>query len=364
MLIIGIISILYFFIITAFFVGWIKIDSKIDNSVEFTILTVLIAAKNEENNIEKILLDIENQKYPRDKFEVIIIDDNSTDKTSQIVDKICKLNDNFKLLKLVGETGKKAAIQYGINNAKGKLIITTDADCRVGEKWLKSINEYYVTTNAKMIIAPVVYDSNKKILSFANYQSLEFMSLTASTAGAVGLNSPIMCNGANLIFEKKVFYEFENPHKSELASGDDVFLMLNIKRKYPRQIKYLKNIDAVVFTKPSSSLKSFVNQRIRWASKSTHYNDFFVNFVGIIVLLLNLALFVTFFGAIFQVLAWKLFLLLLITKSIADFPLLFVVSKFFSKQKLMFLFLPLQIVYFFYVVIIGIMSFFVKFRWK
>jgi poly-beta-1,6-N-acetyl-D-glucosamine synthase len=139
---------------------------------------------------------------------------------------------------------------------------------------------------------------------------------------------------------------------------------LNIKRKYPKQIKYLKNKDASVYTKPSENLKSFVNQRIRWASKSTRYTDFFVNFVGIIVLLTNLALFVIFLGVIFQVLDWKLFLLLLTVKSIVDFPLLFVVSKFFSKQKFLFLFLPLQIIYFFYVVIIGVLSFFVKSRWK
>ena len=364
MLIVVFISILYFSLIFSFILGWFRLDNNINKSSNEVEISVVIAVRNEENSICKILSDIARQKYSKEKHEVIIVDDNSVDDTYKIVEDFCKIKSNFKILQIKNKFGKKEALQKGIRKAKGKLIVTTDADCRVGELWLKSISDFYLSTNAKMIIAPVVYQTDKKLVSFANFQALEFMSLIASTAGATGINSPIMCNGANLIFEKKIFFELENPLKTELATGDDVFLMLNIKKKYQRQIKFLKNRNALVYTESSKNFKSFVNQRIRWASKSFYYSDFFVNFVGIIVFLANFTLFITLFGAIFQLLSWKLFFVLFLFKFLADFPLLFIVTKYFSKLSLLFLMIPLQFFYFFYVVMISFFTLFVKYKWK
>ena len=364
MLIIIFISFLYFVLIFSFTIGWFRIVPNKEKFIDVIDVSIIIAAKNEEKNISGILTDIKNQEYSKEKYEVFIIDDNSVDKTYQIVEEFCKENPNFKIYHLKKSGGKKVALEKGIKLAKAKLIITTDADCRVGTRWLKSISDFYISTKAKMIIAPVVYETGNKIVSFANFQALEFMSLSASTAGAVGINSPIMCNGANLIFEKNMFYEFENPYKAELTSGDDVFLMLNVKKKYPKQIMFLKDTDSVVYTKSSENLKSLINQRIRWASKSLHYKDFYVNSVGIIVLLTNLTLFITFFGAIFQFLDLKFFIFIFIVKIFADLPLLSFVSKYFSKLKLLVLFLPLQFIYFFYVIIISTFTLFVKYKWK
>ncbi|MBN2891517.1 MAG: glycosyltransferase [Bacteroidales bacterium] len=364
MLILLIIPSLYFIVILFFLFGWQKLKISNEKVVEFEVISVVVAAKNEEENILNLLNDIVKQNYPLEKFELILIDDNSSDETYNIAFEFQKTHKNFKLLKNQLLSGKKSAINFGIENSMGKLIVTIDADCRVGESWLSEINKFYSQTKAKMIIAPVVFSTNKKIFSFDNFQALEFLSLQASTAGAVGINSPIMCNGANLIFEKTVFSEFENPHKKEIESGDDMFLMLNIKKRYPNQIKYLKHKDAIVTTKPTENIKQFVNQRIRWASKSAFYKDFFVNFTGIIVFVMNISVLSAFIGAILKLFSWDYFLLFFTAKTIVDFPLLFTVSKFYSMRRLMFLFLPLQIIYPIYVVVIGFLSFFVKTKWK
>ncbi len=357
MIIFIIISILYFFIISLFIKGWLKIKSFDGKTEKYEFISIVVAAKNEEHNIGFLLNDIQNQNYPAEKYEVIIIDDNSTDKTSGITANYCKENQNFRLINSQAD-GKKNAIKSGIEQSNGDLIFTTDADCRLNQNHLQVLNSFYAETKAKMIIAPVFFGVEKK------FQALEFISLQASTAGAAGLNNPIMCNAANMFFKKQVYFEFENPQKKEIESGDDVFLMLNIKKKYPDSIKYLKNKNFYVSTKPAENFKSFINQRIRWTSKSPYYKDFFVNFVGITIFLTNLAIIISLAMSIFNKSFLLYFFIIFSTKLISDFFLLYLFSCYYKFKKLMIYYLPTQIIYPFYVLLIGLLSLFIKPKWK
>ncbi len=358
-------SVAYCFLIILFTYGWLKLKKfKPNYKTKYNFLTVIIAYKNEERNLEKLILNLVSQKYPKKYFEIILVNDNSIDNSYKIVKKYLSLYKNIKNLKLKNTKGKKNAINKGIKNAKGSLIITTDADCIHNKLWLKTINKFYNKTKAKLIICPVLYKNNKKLLSFANLQVLEFFSLTASTAGSAAINKPIMCNGANLAFEKKVYFEFSDPAKKDIISGDDTFLMFNILKKYKKSIKYLKNFDAAVFTYPSETLKKFYNQRIRWSSKIKYYNNIFVLFTGVIILFFNLLLFLSFWLGTFSIIAIKIFLIIFSLKLIIDFPLLFSVSKFFRNSKIMLLYPITQFFYFHYIIIIGFLSIFDKYKWK
>ncbi|MBI5219071.1 MAG: glycosyl transferase [Bacteroidia bacterium] len=246
--------------------------------------------------------------------------------------------------------------------AKGDLIITTDGDCRMSDKWLSALITFYEAFKPKMIIGPVGFYNEKSI--FEKIQSLEFLSLIGAGAGSAGIGHPVLCNGANLAFEKKIYIKFNNALNMDYASGDDVFLLHNLKKEYPENILFLKSADAIVFTKPQSNLYTLIQQRIRWSSKSKGFKDSDSIITAGIVWLMNISLLtvliLTFFNPVFL----KLFLLLFILKSLADFLLLWKTTAFFNKQNLLFWFLPLQLVYFFYVSLIGIFGCFVKSKWK
>jgi cellulose synthase/poly-beta-1,6-N-acetylglucosamine synthase-like glycosyltransferase len=267
-------------------------------------------------------------------------------------------------LNLQNSTGKKNALKFGISKAKEDLIILTDADCRVGENWLKSINDFYQNTKPVMIIAPLVYLSDNKLFTIKNFLVLESYSHIGMTAGFAGMKNPIMCNGANLIFEKKIFYELEDPFCDKYISGDDMFFMLNVKKKYRKKILYLNNLEAVVETDIKENLKDFFLQRIRWASKAGGYKDFSVNFTGIVILLMNYSIFGLFLALFFKIIFLKYFLILFFSKFFIDFLLITKVAIKYKNFKLLIFYLPLQLIYFFYVFWVSFFSQIKKINWK
>jgi len=208
-------------------------------------LTVIIPVRNEAENILHLLLDLEKQTYSRHNYEVIVADDDSTDDTLKIVQEFQK-NTNINLIinqlppKTNNTSPKKRAIDSSINLASGQLIITTDGDCRVGEKWLESIANFQTKTGAYLVSCPVTFfeaqrhkDSKAQKstilfpnidLFFTNIQIIEFASLIGSGACAMFVQKPNMCNGANLTYLKSVFYEVNGfAGNEDLASGDDEF---------------------------------------------------------------------------------------------------------------------------------------------
>ncbi len=355
---------IYFILILLLYIGWIKnkpfsIEKYKDNEQVF--VSIIIAVRNEENNILNIINDIREQTY--NNFELIIIDDHSSDSTVDIIKNFIIKNSQIKLLKLSDNfTSKKNAITKGIEKAQGNLIITTDADCRMNKNWLRTIVSFYVKYNPKMIVSPVII--NEENTFFEKIQSLEFLSLIGSGAGAININHAIMCNGANLAFEKNMFFEFNDALKNNFSSGDDIFLLLKIKKNYGKKILFLKSLNATVHTKASPNLKTFVNQRKRWTSKSRAYYDFDILFTAIIIFLTNFSLLFTFVASFFNSQFFYYFLLLFLTKSIIDFIFLHSITIFFNKLKLMKLFIPLQLLYFFYISFVSIVGNFSKFEWK
>ncbi|MBN2662266.1 MAG: glycosyltransferase [Bacteroidales bacterium] len=355
---------LYFCIIFAYTIGWFFNETVFTKSIKQNFLSVIIAYRNEKENLPVLFKSLENQSYKKENFEIILVNDNSTDNSKLICLEFSEKSDNIFLCDLEGLTGKKNAIKKGILHAKGNLIILTDADCEHKFEWLETINNFYNQSKAKMIIAPVIYKTNPKLFSFENFQALEFLSLIGTTAGSAGINKPIMCNGANLTFEKNIYNSLSDPLNDKITSGDDTFLMLNILKKHPKSIKFLKNPKAIVKTYAQPNLKSFYNQRIRWSSKTKYYKNFNIYFTGISVLLLNIMLFILFILTISGVFSVLKFILLILFKLIIDFPLLFITSKFADNRKLLLLSPFLQLFYFMYITLIGIFSFFSKYNWK
>lgn len=333
-------------------------------------ISVLIPARNEEMNIGRLLHALEQQDYPRQLFEVIVIDDHSADDTAAVVRQFA----GVRLLSLQEDalnSYKKKAIEKGIAAATGELIVTTDADCEPGIGWLSAIAACKQQTNAVFIVAPVVFDCNSSVVEI--FQAIDFMVLQGITGASVYKGVHSMCNGANLAYERAAFFEVGGfSGIDSIASGDDMLLMHKIATRYPGRITYLKSEEALIHTQPMKSWGAFINQRIRWASKARFYEDKRIMAVLLLVYLFNFSFLVLLIMAIYfsvtgspqALTAWLSFAFCWIAKTIIELPFFAALARFFHKRwavKFFFLFQPLHIGY---TILAGFLGSFGKYEWK
>ena len=367
-----VLMILYAYLIEYYRKAWNEMpeyDFKQNESEPF--ISVIIAARNEEKNLPGLIASLKQQAYSSTKFEIIIVDDHSTDETWPILRSASGESDTMRAMKLADypspnlnmKAHKKFAIEKAIDLARGELIVTTDADCVFGKNWLRYIASMYVSSNAKFIAAPVQMKPGDTFLSV--FQSLDFLTLQGITGASVYKKFHTMCNGANLAYARTAFYEvggFEGI--DNIPSGDDMLLMYKIYKRYPDQVFFLKNKEAIVITKPVDTWKEFFNQRIRWASKSTHYDDKKITRVLLLVYCVNISFLILAIASFWKMTWFGLFVLFLAAKMLVEFPFVNAVAIFFSERKLMKYFLIMQPFHILYTVIAGWLGKFGSYEWK
>ena len=359
-------TLLYVIVVITFIRGWKKlIPYTHSGSKGSTMVSVIIAARNEEANIVNTIQDLLAQDYDANLTELIFIDDHSTDATGEIVRsyaskgvKLITLNETQAL-----NSYKKKAIQTAIGACKGQLIITTDADCRMGPHWLKTIVGFYEEKSYKMISSPVTYFEEKSF--FEKAQSLEFLYLIGLGASTIGNKRPSTCNGANLAYEKQAFYDVGGFQGiDDLASGDDELLLHKMAAHYNGNIGFLKNEDAIVYTHAKPNLGEFIQQRKRWASKSTRYKNKSIIVLGLFIWLFNLSIVLNFLTGFFLPGFFQLALEQLAVKIAIEFLFLLDVTKFTNRNRLLFLLPILNVLHIIYILYIGIAGNSGKYTWK
>jgi len=361
-------SYILFFLLYLF--GWIMLP--VFRQAEFapqTKVSIIVPARNEEKSISRLLNCLLTQSYPDSLYEIIIVDDFSEDNTLQVI----KSFDSFKikLLQLKDFISneerimsfKKKAIEVAVTNSTGELIVTTDADCRMNENWLKTLVNFYEIQKCRMIVAPVLINEEKGF--FAKFQSLDLIGLMGITGATLQIKFPTMCNGANLAFGRKSFYEVNGyADISEKSSGDDMLLMHKMGKKWPGAVKFIRNTNAIVYTSPQKTLSSFIAQRMRWTSKSQAYSDWKIKMNLLLIYLFNLSLPVACFLSILMGKLWLMFFFQLAVKLILDFVFLSQVTEFFNRRRLLWLFLPVEAAHIIYIVVVGFAGNFFQSTWK
>jgi len=334
-----------------------------------TKFSIIVPARNEEKNIETCLRSILHNHYPKNLFEIIVADDSSEDRTAAIVRQLQEKYPQLKLLnmnELIHEkinSHKKKAIEAAIHHAGGNWILTTDADCMVSENWLMNFDNYIRQTQKRFVAAPVAFTNKPNFLN--RFQCLDFLSLQGITAASVSAGMHNMCNGANLGYEKQLFFDINGfDGIDQLASGDDMLLMNKVKQQFPDVIGYLYSQDAIVFTQPMPTWKSFINQRIRWASKSSHYHDARITAVLCGVYLTNLFLLISFAAALFQPIYLLYWLGFIIIKTLVEGLLMQPTASFFKQKNLLKWFPVMQPIHIIYMVVAGFLGMFGKYQWK
>ena len=315
------------------------------SAVPVTLVSIVVACRNEEKNLQLLLKCIAEQDYPKELFEIIVVDDNSTDKTYEAATGYTQAW-NIKALHNNGK-GKKQSVRTGINASVGNLIITTDADCRMGKNWIRTISAFYEKHKPDMIICPVQIEASQGF--FGKFQQLEFLSLQGITAGSAISGNGTMCNGANLSFTRKAYTDqIANLH-DEIASGDDIFFLQSLKKDTRSKILWLESTEAIVTTSASASVRSFLDQRSRWISKAGAYNDMFTIILGIVTFVTILIQFSVLVSAFINRSFIPALIIVFVLKSMADLLILVNTSRRYGRSELMFWLLPSLIVYPFYV---------------
>lgn len=277
---------LYLVMVAAFTVGYSRIlEHKPIPSQHRYFISIVICLRNEEQNIASLFETIRALDYPTGYFEVVAVNDHSTDGTERELDHQCQQHRNLRIVNLPHESeGKKAALSAGVSAARSSIIAITDADCRLPKYWLANINNL-IGAKADIVCGPVAYHPTS---FFERLAAVEFASLSASGIGAAGIGMPIFCNAANMAFRKEIFTE-ANLNPEQTPSGDDVFL-LHYAKQHHRAIRFTAGRDNLVTTNADKNLKDFINRRRRWGSKTKYYSDRSAKAVAILVFLANAAL--------------------------------------------------------------------------
>lgn len=367
-------SALYAWLILYFLVGWIKLkgimEQKQPNHAALPFVSIIVPVRNESEHIQECLQAILAQTYPKHLYEVIVVDDYSTDPTYRLAREIQA--DNITVLDLSKYFGdasekipnKKKALTIGIKNAKGQVIVTTDGDCLMSERWLETMVTFYREHSYKFITGPVLLRPAKNLLTL--FQQIDVISLLGITGGTIANGNPTMCNGANLLYEKKAFLEVDGyKGNTDIPTGDDIFLMQKIEMAHPDSIGFVRDMEACVYSQPEQRFSDFLAQRVRWTSKSTAFQKKSVTLLLTFAYLFNLLILI-FIPIAFQAfeLAWLPLAVAFGTKFFFDLIFNIGATGFFRRRILLLLlpvFEPLHIIY---IVCIGVLGLSGKYTWK
>ena len=353
---------LYSILVLSYLAGWHRLSGFDRQKMrESHPVSLIIPVRNEERNIRPLLTDIDNQLYPADKIDVIFINDHSEDNTRQEI-LSGQSNRNIRIIDLPGhENGKKSAIRKGLEESKTDIILMLDADSEIYDRWISDMTGCLIQTGSRLVFGPVRYRGRNP---WERIQQLELYSLVGTGAAACGLNSPILCNGTNMICYRKDYLQFYDSNGQNTVSGDDVFFLLWLKKQFPGRITFLKSPDSVIETEPSSGFLPFIQQRLRWISKTRFYKDPHIILSSMTVFLVNFLLLALLIGMTANLQLWKTFVLLFTSKIVTDFVFLFSVTKYYKSQSLLIYFLPIQLVYFIYVIFIAVAGNMLPVSWK
>ena len=284
-------------------------------------VSVIVAVKNGENSLPTLLNDLKKQKY-QGQIEYIIVDDESTDKSAEIIKKICKNNSNFKYLSSLNGNPKlkfkKRALDAGIYYSKNEILLFTDVDCRLNENWIESMINCF-KNDVDYVIGVSKITNPDNIISI--FQKIDLFMMMVAGRGKTNLKQPIACTGQNQAYKKHLYFEnngFTSINNS--IQGDDS-LFMNICFKNNANIYFNDNHESFVESRKEYELNSFIQQRIRWAADAKvmwNYNKkFFITLISTFTvnsLLLLTPLFISFISEQNQ----KMLLLLFLTKFLLE----------------------------------------------
>lgn len=290
-------------------------------------ISVVLAVRNEEHNLPNLLTDLKQQNYPADKWELVIVDDNSTDNTLMVLQNALKDFPNLKIYNVLGQNSplkyKKAALAVGIHNSRGEIILTTDADCRMGPDWIRTMAGYFTDNVGVVVGFSEMVGAERQVV---RWQTFDYLMLMAAAQGATNLGIAWACSGQNWAFRRVLFDRVGGYQllRDRLAGDDSLFMQL-IRKKTRTKVVFASDERAWVRTLALPDFTSFVRQRIRWSSEAQYMHHFNLGFFMIIVatFLANLAPLLLLLLGLCGLKVWLWIAIFLLTKLVVEAVLSF-----------------------------------------
>ncbi len=330
---------------------------------ELFTVSIIIVARNESEHISSLFHSLATQNYPPHLIEVLFMDDNSTDQTHSLSmnhSQILPYNFTFFSGADLHLEGKKQCQNYLISQSKQDVLLFTDADVRVSPNWIESTMEHFNIKNVQMVCGAVSFYNTSTF--FEKLMAIEFAALVQTSLGAILKGIPFMCNAANMALKKECFQALKIEGDS-YKSGDDVFLLKSVLDTFGPQ-SITSNTKTMVYTQSPSTFVDFLNQRVRWAGKSSKVFFFNSFVVSSIVLLLSLSMII--FG-LFSII-YSSFLFLTLIMAFKWFVDVYVLCQYQKNHPLIsrwfFYSFGVLVLYPFYVVLIAFLSLKKSYLWK
>lgn len=326
-------------------------------------IAVLIPFRDEAKNLLSLTQNLGQMRYPNDQVRFIFIDDGSTDSGPALIEQMTATDKRFQLLRLIDAQGKKAALQMGLDHTEADLIVTMDADSVFHSNFLWHLASFSQLQEPVMIICPVMLRTG------FNYpgelMKIEWLGIAGLTGASAFRQRALMANGAALCVEREALMQLGGyTAHHHISSGDDMFLLVQLKRWGHNTVKYLWHPEALVYSQAPDSFRAFFAQRLRWASKTRFLKDRHILFAGTLTLLANLSILFAILTMRFSEWHFYAFMLSFGVKSIADFALAKAVANRwkidFKEREL----IVLSFIYPLYVLLVPICSLFIRPKWK
>ncbi len=333
-------------------------EEKAAKCQETSHVSLLIPFRNEIKNLDALLRTLNDLTISTIKLEILFINDHSTDGGEKIIQNY-KGPLHIKLLELSDTSGKKAAINKGWQQCKGKIILQTDADCLLPQRWLQAMLAPFAEDKILLACGPVKFTTPKNF--WQRIVALDFAALIAIGAAHIGWEKPMICNGANLAYRSRILNDGITLNDKR-ASGDDVFLLQSAFKNQPDGISFVKNKDALVETAGPVTFSAFWNQRLRWASKNGEYDIAFNKWILIGIWAYNLLIVLSLLS--FSAVGATAAMFLVLIKVLAEGTFYNSFSDFFSLKmwfKNILLGQPFHILY---MAILPPLSQRIKYQWK
>ena len=331
-------------------------------------VSVVIAARDEEKTIGRCLAALSDQDYPASRYEVIVVDDRSSDGTGGVLAAWSGRMKNLRWLQVGTEpsplTGKKRALDLGIRGSRGEIILTTDADCLPKPTWIGAMVRAFEPAVGLVAGYASTEEPGERTSLLRQLRSLERMAVAGVAAGSIGLGRGLTAVGQNLAYRKSVYVEVGGFSKiGNLRSGDDDLFIQLVSRSTSWEMRYATARETHVRTTAPTGLARNIQQDRRRASKGLHYQPWLVAcliglycFYGLLFCLLCLS---PVYWAQLR-LAWAVFGL----KMVLDGILIYRICSLLGRRDLLPLFPAGEVLHLPYVLLFGAWGTLGTYRWK
>lgn len=346
--------------------GWQRAIKQADNGLiqlPQRPITVIIAYRNESAHLPTLIESLMNLDYHN--YKVIFVNDHSTDAGPQLIDQCVKNNNKYTHLQLGdNEKGKKAAIASALKITASAIVAVTDADTEIPVQWLKTINNN-LTGNTRLLCGALQVAKQKKLIN--KFFEIDFYSAVSTGLGALGVQIPMYCNGANMAYLANDYKSFvkENKYLQSLPSGDDVFFLHYLANKYGSICaKPIVTPKHIVRSYLPGNIPEFIRQRIRWAGKTPYYKNLFTKAIALLVWLNNAVYLLALLMLLFNWHVRPPGTLFLLAKTVADTYYFTRVLKVYQRRQLVYLLPLFEIMYALYSTILPLLMLVLKPTWK